>query len=262
MEQRIQDLHADDDMAVPMLLVHGMMGEPENWAGVLPHLPATCAPHTPRFPFFESPESPRTIPGCVEFVQGYIEQNMPGEKLVLGGNSLGGHVALHVAMQWPERVAGIMLTGSSGLFEREITGQRGANPNRQWYRDKMQEVFHDPKHVTDELIDRVMNALEGRLARRHLVSIAKSAKRDNLADRLGEIGCPVLLVWGRNDGITPPDVARSFHDLLNDSELSWLDACGHAAMMEQPEALGQAISRWWMKHIVPQGQSSRAEPVA
>lgn len=251
-----------NDAAYPMLLLHGMMGEPENWAGVLPHLPASCRPLMPRFPFFESPESPRTIPGCVEFIQAYIAEHCCGEQVVLGGNSLGGHVALHVALDQPDQVAGVMLTGSSGLFEREITGQRGANPDRQWYRNKMREVFYDPTHVTDDYIDRIMGALASRLARRHLVSIAKSAKRDNLADRLTEIRCPVLLAWGRNDGITPPDVAESFHDLLPASELQWIDRCGHAAMIEHPAALGKAISQWWRRCIVPENDSPPSPPTA
>jgi pimeloyl-ACP methyl ester carboxylesterase len=260
MKQQFQTEQHDD--GIPAVLLHGMMGEPENWQGVLPHLPNESQPLLPRFPFFENADSPRTIPGCVEFIEDYIDRHVGDGPVVLGGNSLGGHVSLLIAMNRPDRIAGLVLTGSSGLFERQITGQRGANPSRQWYREKMKEIFYDPRHVTDRLVDRVVDTLESRLARRHLVSIAKSAKRDNLADRLDNVRCPVLLAWGRQDGITPPDVAEEFQQRLDDSELVWLDECGHAAMIEQPRQLGLAIADWWRRRIAPQVASRAAESVA
>ncbi|NBB95393.1 MAG: alpha/beta fold hydrolase [Planctomycetes bacterium] len=260
MKQQFQTEQGDG--GIHLVLLHGMMGEPENWHGVLPHLSDDVQPLLPRFPFFERADSPRTIPDCVEFVKDYIDRHVNHGPVVLGGNSLGGHVSLLIAIDRPEQIAGLVLTGSSGLFERQITGQRGANPSRQWYREKMKEIFYDPRHVTARLVDRVVDTLESRLARRHLVSIAKSAKRDNLADRLESVHCPVLLAWGKQDSITPPDVAAEFHALIAESELVWLNECGHAAMIEQPHQLGLAISDWWRRRIAPPLTSPAAESVA
>ncbi|RYY35874.1 MAG: alpha/beta hydrolase, partial [Sphingobacteriaceae bacterium] len=59
--------------------------------------------------------------------------------------------------------------------------------------------------------------------------------RHNMAKDLYKIKMPVALIWGRNDKITPPEVAEEFNQLLPDSELYWIDECGHAAMMERPQ---------------------------
>jgi pimeloyl-ACP methyl ester carboxylesterase len=235
----------------PLVMLHGMMGAPENWRRVFPHLPKACHARALRFPFFEDKTSPNKVPTTTAYVRDYLDA-AGLDRVVLAGNSLGGHVALHLALEMPQRVAGLILTASSGLFERQITGHQGANPSRQWYHDKMCEIFYDPALVTDKLVDDVVALLQSRQVRRDLVSIAKSAKRDNLADRLGEIRCPVLLIWGRQDEITPPEVAEEFHEKLADSELVWLDRCRHAPMMEHPREFGQFVSAWWRRRIVPQ----------
>jgi pimeloyl-ACP methyl ester carboxylesterase len=49
------------------------------------------------------------------------------------------------------------------------------------------------------------------------------------------------LIWGKNDNITPADVAEEFHKLIPHSELRWIDACGHIPMMEQPEAFNKLL---------------------
>ena len=55
------------------------------------------------------------------------------------------------------------------------------------------------------------------------------------------LGC---IIWGRNDNVTPPEVAEEFHQLLPDSDLYWIDKCGHAAMMEHPEEFNKLLNSW------------------
>ena len=55
-----------------------------------------------------------------------------------------------------------------------------------------------------------------------------------MAKELKHITVPVCLIWGKNDIVTPPEVAVEFNQLLPDSELNWIDKCGHAPMMEHP----------------------------
>jgi pimeloyl-ACP methyl ester carboxylesterase len=169
--------------------------------------------------------------------------------VVLCGNSLGGHASLLLALESPALVAGIVLTGSSGLFERGFAATQGSRPSRQWTGDRIREIFYDPSLATDELIDEVCRIVAVRRNARDIVQIAKSAKRDNMADRLAKIACPVLLIWGRQDVITPPEVAEEFHRTLPSAELAWVDRCGHAAMMERPREFAEALSAWWRKHI-------------
>jgi pimeloyl-ACP methyl ester carboxylesterase len=77
-----------------------------------------------------------------------------------------------------------------------------------------------------------------------IVSIAKSAQRNNLASRLPELKVPTLLIWGLNDTITPPMVAHDFHRLLPNSKLRFLDECSHAPMMEHPEKFNDILKEF------------------
>jgi pimeloyl-ACP methyl ester carboxylesterase len=55
---------------------------------------------------------------------------------------------------------------------------------------------------------------------------------------------PTCIIWGKNDTVTPPEVAKEFNDLLPDSELFWIDKCGHAAMMEHPDEFNNILHAW------------------
>ena len=256
----------EQGQGLPLVLLHGLMGDRSNWSGVLAHPPAEGRAIALHMPFFEdAPEGEEPL-NHIARITGYARDFLDSrriERVVLCGNSLGGHVALHLALESPARVAGLVLTGSSGLFEKARGGHRGANPPRQWVYDKMCEVFYDPAMVTDEMVDQVHGIILKRRCARDLVHIAKSCKRDNLADRLPEVRCPVLLIWGRQDQVTPPEVAEEFHGLLNDCTLTWLDRCGHAPMIEHPAAFAEKLNVWWARRITggaaSQGRRGAAE---
>jgi pimeloyl-ACP methyl ester carboxylesterase len=232
----------------PLVMLHGMMGWPGNWEGTFSYLPPDCHVYALKLPFFEDAVRLDSVSAITEFVQGFLDDRGL-DKMVLCGNSLGGHASLMLALRHPQRVAGIVLTGSSGLFERGFAATQGSKPSRQWIGDRIREIFFDPALATDELIDEVCRLIYIRRNARDIVHIAKSAKRDNMADRLGQITCPALIVWGRQDVITPPEVAEEFHRTLPCAELTWLDRCGHAAMMERPREFAEALAAWWKKHI-------------
>ena len=62
-----------------------------------------------------------------------------------------------------------------------------------------------------------------------------------MSKELSKITIPVSLIWGKQDKITPPEVATEFHERLPNSELNWVDKCGHAPMMERPEVFVQFL---------------------
>jgi len=160
------------------------------------------------------------------------------------GNSLGGHLALRLALDHPEAVRGIVLAGSSGLFEREIVvGGRTAQhrPSRDWLQMKIEELFSDPSNVPEGIVERVYVELSNRRAARALVRLSKSAKSDNLSAHLSEITAPALLLWGQGDTVTPPDVAHEFSELMPNARIQWLENAGHAPQIEQPVAFTKAI---------------------
>jgi len=76
------------------------------------------------------------------------------------------------------------------------------------------------------------------------LAIAKSAIRHNMAKDLPKMKQPTCLIWGKQDKVTPPEVAVDFDKLLPDSDLFWIDKCGHAAMMERPEEFNNVLDTW------------------
>ena len=65
-----------------------------------------------------------------------------------------------------------------------------------------------------------------------------------MAKDLPNMNTPTCVIWGKNDNVTPPEVADDFNRLLPDSDLYWIDKCGHAAMMEHPEEFNRLLYNW------------------
>jgi pimeloyl-ACP methyl ester carboxylesterase len=106
--------------------------------------------------------------------------------------------------------------------------------NYEYIKEKVETTFYDPTVATKDLVDEVFKTVNDRMKAIRIVATAKSAVRHNLADKLHNIKSPTLLVWGKNDGVTPPFVGEKFNELLENSELHFIDKCGHAPMMERP----------------------------
>ena len=68
-----------------------------------------------------------------------------------------------------------------------------------------------------------------------------------MANDLPKMKLPTCIIWGKNDTVTPPEVAEEFNELLPDSELFWIDKCGHAAMMEHPKEFNDILDSWLQK---------------
>jgi pimeloyl-ACP methyl ester carboxylesterase len=135
----------------------------------------------------------------------------------------------------------MVLTGSSGLYENAFGGTFPKRGNYEFVKEKVEFTFYDPKVATKELVDEVYRTVNDRHCVIRILAMAKSAIRHNMKKDLNKIEIPVSLIWGRDDKITPPDVAIEFHELLPDSELHWIDNCGHAPMMEHPEEFNRLL---------------------
>jgi pimeloyl-ACP methyl ester carboxylesterase len=83
-----------------------------------------------------------------------------------------------------------------------------------------------------------------------MVAIARSAQKHNMAGELHKITIPTLLVWGLNDTITPPIVAHEFNKLIPNTELRFIDKCGHAPMMEHPEQFNRIFENFLERNKV------------
>ncbi len=241
----------DQAVGIPFVMLHGVLGGDDNWAACRPYLPGDCRAIVPAIPFFdERINGVNSVAAATDHVEAFIAGHA-GARVVLGGNSIGGHIALKLALRHPERIRALVLLGSSGLFERGFSSIPGVHPSREWVRMKIAEVFYDPAQATEALVDDVMRVITHRQHRRDLVKIAISAKRDHVGEYLRAIACPTLLVWGRQDYVTPPEVAEQFHALIPDSELAWIDRCGHTPMLERPAEFGAILSDWWRRRVRP-----------
>ena len=237
-----------------VVLLHGLMGQPEHWQASLEALAPFCRPMALALPIFD-PELPEaSLPRLTDYVREFLDaQGLP--KVVLGGNSLGGHVALELALANPGRVSGLILTGSSGLFERSFTRGVPHRPTSAWVREKMEEVFYDPTHVTSEWVESVQQTIAVRGSVLRLLQAARSAKSRNIEEQLPGLLTPTCLVWGEDDRITPPEVAQRFKALLPEADLFLLARCGHAPMLEQP-TLFNWILQYWLLYV----RSAHAAP--
>ena len=109
---------------------------------------------------------------------------------------------------------------------------------------KAQDVFYDPKVATKEIVDEVYETVNDRNKLIKTLAIAKSAIRHNMAKDLPNMHTPTCIIWGKNDNVTPPEVDDEFYELLTDSDLFWIDKCGHAAMMEHPDTFNKILLGW------------------
>lgn len=147
---------------------------------------------------------------------------------------LGGHIALLYALSQPERINSIILTGSSGLFESAMGTSFPKRGDYDFIKKKTESTFYRPEVATKELVDEVFDIVNDRNKAIRVIATAKSAVRHNLGDKLHQIKAPTLLIWGKQDQITPDFVGEKFDELIEDSKLIFIEQCGHAPMMEHP----------------------------
>lgn len=227
----------------PVVFLHGLMGRMDHWERTLDALEGVCRPISLSLPILEADLPATSIEEVGRYVVRFLDAlDIP--KAVVGGNSLGGHVALEIALSHGDRVSGLILTGSSGLFERSFTRGVPHRPTGEYVREKMEEIFFDPRLVTPEWVESVRRVVTTPASALRVIRFARAAKRHNLEERLGSIDAPALLVWGKNDRITAPEVAERFHALLPNSRLVFLACCGHAPMLERPEPFNEAVTAW------------------
>ncbi|HVW98066.1 MAG TPA: alpha/beta hydrolase [Mucilaginibacter sp.] len=232
--------YIDEGEGEVLLLLHGLMGALSNWEAVVNEFKSEYRVLIPILPIYELPLITTGVKSLSKFVHKFIK--FKGlENVTLLGNSLGGHVALIYVLAHPERIKAMVLTGSSGLYENAFGGSFPRRESYDFVKEKVEYTFYDPKTATKELVDDVFQTINDRNRVIRILAMAKSAIRHNMSNDLNKITCPVALIWGRDDKITPPEVAVEFSQKLPDTELHWIDKCGHAAMMEQPEEFNKYL---------------------
>jgi 2-hydroxy-6-oxonona-2,4-dienedioate hydrolase len=217
----------------PIVLLHGLLGALSNFEGIIDEFKGTHNVIVPILPLFDIPIRQLTVMSLVEYVESFIKYKGLNSIYLLG-NSLGGHIAQLFTLRNPDVVRGMILTGSSGLFESAMGNTFPKRGDYEYMKKKAESVFFDPTIATKELVDDVFQTVNDLRKAMCVVAIAKSAVRHNLEDKLNEINCPTLLIWGIQDSVTPIWVGEKFNELIKFSEFVKVDKCGHAPMMELP----------------------------
>ena len=238
--------YIDEGEGEVLLLLHGLMGGLSNWEVVIEEFSKNYRVILPMLPVYDLPVLTTGVKTLAKHLHKFIKYKKLNN-VVLLGNSLGGHVALIYVLAHPEMIKAMVLTGSSGLYENAFGGSFPRRENYQFVKEKTEYTFYDPAVATTELIDEVYKLVNDRHSVIRLLAMAKSAIRHNMKNDLHKIQIPVSLIWGRNDKITPPEVAEEFNQLLPDSELHWIDKCGHAPMMEHPQEFNRLLKGFLAK---------------
>jgi pimeloyl-ACP methyl ester carboxylesterase len=228
----------------PIVILHGLMGGLSNFDGVANYFSQRGYKIViPELPIYTQNILKTNVKAFAKYVKDFI--TFKGyERVILLGNSLGGHIALYHAKMYPEKMLGLVITGSSGLYESAMGDSYPRRGDYDYIQKKAEAVFYDPKIATKEIVDEVYAMANDRIKLIKTLTIAKSAIRHNMAKDLPKMHIPTCIIWGKNDSVTPPEVALEFEKLLPNSTLYWIDKCGHAAMMEQPEEFNRLLEVW------------------
>ncbi|MES2276855.1 MAG: alpha/beta hydrolase [Bacteroidota bacterium] len=226
--------YIDEGEGEVLLLLHGLMGALSNWERVVDEFKSEYRVIIPMLPIYDLPLLTTGVRSLSKYVHKFVKRK--GLKnITLLGNSLGGHVGLIYTLAHQEYVKALVLTGSSGLYENAFGGSFPRRESYDFVKEKVEYTFYDPATATKDLVDEVFATINDRHKVIRILAMAKSAIRHNMSKDVHKIKVPTALIWGRDDKITPPDVAVEFSQLIPNSELHWIDKCGHAAMMERPD---------------------------
>jgi pimeloyl-ACP methyl ester carboxylesterase len=249
------------DDSEPLVLIHGTSASLHTWEGWV----ATLS-RTRRVITFDLPGFGLTGPNAandysdeayVAFVEA-LRARLKLDRMVLGGNSLGGEIAWHYTVAHPEHVTALVLVDAAGFaftpesipigfriaripVVREIS--RFVLPRRA-VEDSVRNVYGDPSKVTAPLVDRYyeLTLREGNRA-------ALLRRIDQLApgeqiERLSEIHVPTLILWGGQDRLIPPPWGQAFAKAIPGSRLVSFPTLGHVPQEEDPAQSLRALQDW------------------
>ena len=231
----------------PIIILHGLMGGLSNFDSVTNFFSKKGYKIViPELPIYTMSLIKTNVKSFAKYLHEFIAFKKFDNAILLG-NSLGGHIGLYHTKLYPETVKALIITGSSGLYESAMGGGYTKRSDYDVIKKKAQDVFYNPEIATKEIVDEVYATVNDRNKLIKTLAIAKSAIRHNMGKDLPKMQTPSCIIWGKNDTVTPPDVAIEFNSLLPDSDLFWIDKCGHAAMMEHPDEFNQILYTWLTK---------------
>jgi 2-hydroxy-6-oxonona-2,4-dienedioate hydrolase len=247
---RIHYLEAGSGPAV--ILLHGLGGDTSNWSQTIAPLAAkfrVIVPDQIGFGRSDKPLLNYRVATLVDFLDGFMKQ-VGVERASLVGNSLGGFTAAAFALAHPEKVERLVLVDAAGFSMPKDLDPRtlnALNPStREQAKTILSMIFYNKQLITDATVDmmlaRHVAAGDGYTVQRFIDSIGHG--EDMLDGRLGGIKQPTLIVWGREDQLTPMWMAERFKKEINGSEIVVLEKCGHVPQMEKAAEFNAAVMKF------------------
>lgn len=245
----------------PVVFVHGLSGQWQNWLENIPYAALdrrVVALDLPGFGRSEEPDEGITIPGYGRCVEALCERLGLG-RVALVGNSMGGLVSAEVAIQFPERVDRVALVSAAGITSANVyrapvqTAGRIGSAMIAYTASRHRSMAKRPitRHLAVALVTRHPSKLKADLVYQGLMlGVGTPGFDDGLRacltydfrDRLPEIACRTLIVWGENDAILPAHDAREFERLIPDSRMELMEDTGHMPQIERPQAFNELLS--------------------
>jgi 4,5:9,10-diseco-3-hydroxy-5,9,17-trioxoandrosta-1(10),2-diene-4-oate hydrolase len=227
-----------------IVFLHGTGGSGKVWFNQLRRFEAdyrVLAPDLPGYGRTPLPDFIRSVDDYPAFVLALLD-TLGLSQAILVGNSMGGRVALQLALDHPERVAGLVLINSSGL---KLPGIPTVNVRETDPADFAAKLFYRaPDNSRAALAERFVDTPEQQQARQTMLRLTAGPLRRDMQDRLGEILAPTLVIWGEGDRIIPPVYADAFVAAIPDARLAMIARAGHVPMLERPGAVNEAIARF------------------
>jgi pimeloyl-ACP methyl ester carboxylesterase len=260
----------------PVVFVHGLGGAWQNW---LENLRRTArerrvfALDLPGFGRSEMPQREISISGYGRCVDEFCERLELGA-VALVGNSMGGFVAAEVAIQFPQRVERLALVSAAGIT---VTNLR-RRPVQTWGRvaaalgsygaanTRVAVVRPRVRHLALALVVRHPTRLRADLCWEQIHASGGPGFMDALdaltdydfRDRLGEISCPTLLVWGTDDMLVPVNDADEFERRIPNARKILMRDTGHVPMLERPVTFNNCL----MEFLAEPREAPRSEAEA
>jgi pimeloyl-ACP methyl ester carboxylesterase len=247
----------------PVVFIHGLAGSWQNW---LEQLPVFAREHRvvafdlPGFGASEMPAEKLSIPGYGRFVDALLDELGVAAAAVVG-NSMGGFIGAEMAIRFPQRVERLVLVSAAGLSIEYLRNERalallGTLDTRLaaytgWMASRSEALARRPRarQLIFGIVAHRPDLLPGPLVSEQVRGSGKpgfvpalDALTDYpIRDRLGEIACPVLIVWGSQDKLVPARDADDFARLIpNARKVVWPET-GHVAMLERPAAFNALV---------------------
>ena len=161
---------------------------------------------------------------------------------IVCGNSLGALLALDLARLRPRDVRAVVVSGAPGLEDGVNLGiGTPRTATREFVSRLVDVLFYDRSGVTEDMIERTRAVLadKGRLF--NVVRALRAARRYPARDALAAIECPVLMIWGENDVVTPPAAWERCAAGMARGEFRAISGCGHVPMLERPDEYNRVL---------------------